>query len=72
MESYAVANILPGRHLSVIRDITERKQAQEDVADGKRAAPDTDGRTTSDSKNSVPRHSDAGEPPLHTMRVASY
>ncbi len=29
VEAYAVANILPGRHLAVIRDITERKQAQE-------------------------------------------
>jgi PAS domain S-box-containing protein len=31
VESYAVTNILPGWHLSVIRDITERKQAQEDL-----------------------------------------
>jgi len=29
VESYSVANILPGRHLSVFHDITERKQAQE-------------------------------------------
>ncbi len=29
IEASAVANILPGRHLAVIRDTTERKQAQE-------------------------------------------
>jgi PAS domain S-box-containing protein len=29
VEAYAVANILPGRHLSVLRDITERKLARE-------------------------------------------
>ncbi len=29
VDTYLVANILPGRHMSVIRDITERKRAQE-------------------------------------------
>ena len=29
VDAYAVANILPGRHLCVIRDVTERKRAQE-------------------------------------------
>jgi len=33
VDFYAVTNILPGRHMAVVRDITERKQVQRDLED---------------------------------------
>lgn len=31
MEGHAIANVLPGRHLSVMHDVTERRQAEEQI-----------------------------------------